>query len=263
MRIDPRRFFEFLLFLMLTMCLFFIYLRNIGDRRAVQLYSEAGRLVRVADAANPSPGLSATPPPAEDAPGAEAKKDAPSGMDLSPLQEVNADVVGWIEIPGVLSYPLLQGGDNAWYLSHAWNSEENVAGAVFLDYRADAGLGEFNTLIYGHRMRNGTMFGSLKHYKDADFWQENPSVYLTNEDSTQRYDVYAAYEVELTAAAYQREFSGPEEKQDFIQYGLERSVIDTGIMPTPEDTIITLSTCSGGGRDTRWIVQAASQRPTD
>ena len=257
MRIDPRRFFEFLLFLMLAMCLFFIYLRNIQDQRAGQLYHEAERLVCAADAASPFPAPSATPSPAEDAPGTGTREDAPSGgMDLSPLQEVNTDVVGWIEIPGILSYPLLQGGDNACYLSHAWNGEENAAGAVFLDFRADAGLGDFNTLIYGHRMRNGTMFGSLKHYKDADFWRENPSVYLANEDGTRRYDIYAAYETGLTATAYQWEFSSPEEKQEFIRYGLERSAIDTGIMPTPEDTIITLSTCSGSSRDTRWVVQA-------
>ena len=105
-------------------------------------------------------------------------------------------------------------------------------------------------------MRNGTMFGSLKHYKDAGFWRENPSVYLANEDGTRRYDIYAAYETGLTAATYQREFSGPEEKQDFIRCGLERSVIDTGVTPTPEDTVITLSTCSGGDRNTRWVVQA-------
>ena len=258
MRIDPRRFFEFLFLMLMAMCLFFLYLRNIGDQRAVQLYSEAGRLACVADTGESAPAPSAMSSPAEDAPGAEAKEDAPSGMDLSPLQEVNADVVGWIEIPGVLSYPLLQGGDNACYLSHAWNGEENAAGAVFLDFRADAGLGDFNTLIYGHRMRNGTMFGSLTHYKDTDFWQENPSVYLANEDGTRRYDIYAAYETGLTATAYQWEFSEPEEKQDFIRCGLERSVIDTGVTPTPEDTVITLSTCSGGDRNTRWVVQAVS-----
>ena len=108
MRIDPRRFFEFLLFLMLAMCLFFIYLRNIQDQRAGQLYHEAERLVCAADAASPFPAPSAAPSPAEDAPGTGTREDAPSGMDLSPLQEVNADVVGWIEIPGVLSYPLLK-----------------------------------------------------------------------------------------------------------------------------------------------------------
>ncbi len=102
----------------------------------------------------------------------------------------------------------------------------------------------------------------MKHYKDAGFWRENPSVYLANEDGTRRYDIYAAYETGLTVATYQREFSGPEEKQDFIRYGLERSVIDTGVTPTAEDTIITLSTCSGGDRNTRWVVQAVSS-PTN
>ena len=79
---------------------------------------------------------------------------------------------------------------------------------------------------------------------------------IANEDGTWQYDIYAAYEVGLTAKIYRQEFLSPEEKQDFIRYGLERSVIDTGVMPTPEDTIITLSTCSGSSRDTRWIVQA-------
>ena len=68
--------------------------------------------------------------------------------------------------------------------------------------------------------------------------------------------LFRSYETGLTAVSYQREFSSPEEKQDFIRYGLERSVIDTGVTPTPEDTIITLSTCSGGDRNTRWVVQA-------
>lgn len=258
MRIDPRRFFEFLFFLMLAVCLFFIYLRNIQDQRAGQLYHEAERLVCAADTASPSLAPSVLPAPAEDTAETEAGEDAPGGMDLSPLQEVNADVVGWIEIPGVLSYPLLQGGDNAYYLSHAWNGEENAAGAVFLDYRADPGFSGFNTLIYGHRMRNETMFGCLKHYMDAAFWQENPSVTIANADGTWQYDIYAAYEVGLTAETYRQEFSSPEEKRDFIQYGLERSVIDTGITPTPEDTIITLSTCSGSSRNTRWVVQAVA-----
>ena len=100
------------------------------------------------------------------------------------------------------------------------------------------------------------MFGCLKYYNDVDFWRENPSVYLSNEAGTWRYDIYAAYEVELTAAAYRLDFSGTEDRLDFIRDGLERSAIDTGIMPAPEDTIITLSTCSGRGSDTRWVVQA-------
>lgn len=256
MRIDPRRYFEFLFLLMLAMCLTFLCLRNIGDRRAGQLYREAERLADIPHAAEPFPALlEVLVPDATTAPDA-VSEDEPEGFDLSGLREVNADVVGWIEIPGVLSYPLLQGGDNAYYLTHAWNGEENAAGAVFLDWRADADMGSFNTLIYGHRMCNESMFGCLKHYKNADFWRENPSVTIANEGGTWHYDIYAAYEVGLTADTYRQEFSSPEEKWAFIQYGLERSVIDTGITPTPENKIITLSTCSGSSRNTRWVVQA-------
>lgn len=256
-RIKSRRFFELLFLLLLCMSVTFLCLKSIGDRRAGQLYREAERLAFASRPAEPSPAPSEEPSPGvEPVPDTAASADVPGGIDLSGLREVNADVVGWIEIPGILSYPLLHGKDNAFYLTHTWNGERNAAGAVFLDWRADAALDGFNTPIYGHRMRNETMFGCLKHYKDADFWRENPSVYLSNEAGTWRYDIYAAYEVELTAAAYRLDFSGTEDRLDFIRDGLERSAIDTGIMPAPEDTIITLSTCSGRGSDTRWVVQA-------
>lgn len=256
MRIDPRRFFEFLFLLMLSMCLAFLYLHHMGSQRAGQLYREAARLADVPHVAELSPA----PAPLEVLPETDAGDDAPAGMDLSPLREANADVVGWIEVPGLLSYPLLQGEDNAYYLSHAWNGEENAAGAIFLDYRASASLDGSHTLVYGHRMRDGTMFGGLKHYKDAAFWQENPSVTISNEDGVWQYDIYAAYETALTAPVYQQGLSSPEERQAFIQYGLERSAIDTGITPTAEDKIITLSTCSGSGSDTRWVVQAVRKQ---
>lgn len=140
MRINPRRFWEFLLLLMMFVCLTYLYLRNMDGQRANQLYQEAGRLVSSEDTAEPFPAPLVVSPDVESDPVIEDAEDAPAGMNLSPLREVNADVVGWIEIPGVLSYPLLQGEDNAYYLSHAWNGEENAAGAIFLDCRADADL---------------------------------------------------------------------------------------------------------------------------
>ena len=249
MRINPRRFFEIFFLALLCVCLLMLWWYGTECWRAGQLHQEAALLAGIPDRASDT---------------SEVLSDGTSagavsvGLDLSPLREVNADVVCWIEIPGVLSYPVLQGEDNAYYLSHTWDGEKNPSGSIFLDYRASAGLTDFHTLLYGHRMRDGSMFGSLKHYMDAAFWQENPSVTIANEDGTWQYDIYAAYEVGLTAKTYQQEFSSPEEKQEFIRYGLERSAIDTGITPAPEDTIITLSTCSGGDRNTRWVVQAVS-----
>lgn len=266
MRINSRRFFEFFFLLILCGCLVFLYLRWRGDQRANQLNYTATQLVTITAATEPPRSLL----PADEA--ADETADVPdtlepevtesdtdiirAGLDLSPLRRINADVVCWIEIPGVLSYPVLQGADNSYYLSHNWTGEKNAAGAIFLDYRASADLSDYHTLVYGHRMRNGSMFGSLKQYSDADFWQRHPYVFLSDENGIRQYDIYAAYEISVTGIAYQLDFATLEDRQDLIQYGLDNSLIDTGIVPTAEDSIVTLSTCSGNGHSTRWVVQA-------
>lgn len=181
-------------------------------------------------------------------------------LDLDALREVNGDVVGWIAIPGTqLSYPVLQGTDNQYYLNHTWQKQRNGVGAIFLDYRLDAGLTDFYTLIYGHRMHNGTMFGSLARYgDDKGYWKEHPSVYLTLEEGVKRYDVFAAFEASVQSHVYRRGFSEREDREAFIAWCLEQSVIDTGVRPTADGRIITLSTCTqSGGAATRWVVLAA------
>lgn len=178
-------------------------------------------------------------------------------LDLDALRQVNAEVIGWLSIPGTsISYPLLQGADNDYYLSHTWKREDSAVGSIFMDFRNTPALEDFNTLIYGHRMRNESMFGILSGYQDQSFWEAAPSVYLVTQDGVSRYDIYAAYEVSVTERAYRLDLGTEEEKTDFIRFGLESSAIDTGLTPTAQDKILTLSTCTGRGHATRWIVQA-------
>ena len=243
MRIKPRQLFKIFFLALLCICLLMLYWHRAESRRAEQLYQEAAQLVSL-------------PSSTHDALASDTVR---TGLDLSPLREINSDVVCWIEIPGVLSYPVLQGEDNAYYLSHAWDGTENTAGSIFLDYRASPNLTDFHTLIYGHRMRDGSMFGSLKQYSDAGFWQLHPSIYLSDEEGTRQYAIFAAYEVGLTEIVYRQDLS-KEDRQELIQYGLNHSVIETGIVPTSTDTIITLSTCTGRGYDARWVVQAVQCR---
>ena len=166
-------------------------------------------------------------------------------VDLDALRQVNGDVVGWIAIPGtVLSYPVVQTGDNS------------SVGAIFLEHTAEADLSGFHTLIYGHRMRNGTMFGSLRDYRSADYWREHPSVYVTMGGQVLIYDIFAAYEVGIREIVYRLDIEEAGLQEELIRYGLDHSVIDTGLVPTAEDRILTLSTCTGSGHATRWVVQA-------
>lgn len=183
--------------------------------------------------------------------------DALRNMDFSALREVNSDVLGWIMIPGtVISYPLLQGTDNQYYLKHTWKKWTSAVGAIFLECKNSRDLSDFNTVIYGHRMNNGSMFASLKNYKKQSYWAAHPCVYITDDSGSHKYEIFAAYEVSTAGTTYQIGFSGDQSKQAFIDYCLEQSVIDTGIVPTVYDRILTLSTCTGNGHATRWVVQA-------
>lgn len=183
--------------------------------------------------------------------------DALNAMDFTALREVNSDVLGWIVIPGtVISYPLLQGPDNDYYLNHTWKKWNSAVGAIFMEWRCDSDLSNFNTIIYGHRMRNGSMFASLKNYRQRSWWAAHPCVYITNDSGTYKYDIFAAYEVSVEGDTYRLGFSSETTRQNFIDYCLEQSVINTGIVPQTYESILTLSTCTGRGHATRWVVQA-------
>lgn len=235
-----------------------VILRSLDYRRGEEAYAEAESLVQLPDLS----GLE-IPEPAEptDEPEQEVYidpyADALRSMDFTALREVNDDVLGWILIPNtVISYPLLQGEDNQYYLTHTWKKWTSAVGAIFMDSQNNPDLTDFNTIVYGHRMNNGSMFASLKNYKQQSYWQSHPCVYITGDHGSYKYDIFAAYEVSTQGITYQLGFSGDADKQEFLDACMAQSVIDTGIVPTVHDRILTLSTCTGNGHATRWVVQA-------
>lgn len=179
-----------------------------------------------------------------------------AGVDLDALREINGDIVGWIAIPGTeISYPLLQGRDNQYYLTHNWKKEESTGGSVFLEITSSRSLTDFNTIVYGHRMRNETMFGALKYYEEPDFWREHPSVYIVLEGAIYRYDIFSAQKAGIREIVYRLDIEEKGLEEEFIGYCVENSVIDTGLVPAAGDRILTLSTCTGNGYTRRLIVQ--------
>lgn len=186
--------------------------------------------------------------------------DALADMDFSALREVNGDVLGWILIPGTrISYPLVQGTDNQYYLTHTWKKWNSVVGAVFLEYSNSRDLSDFNTIIYGHRMNDGSMFAGLKYYKQKNYYKSHPSVYITDDSGARKYDIFAVYEVSTQGDTYRIGQQSGSTKQAYIDYCLTQSLYDTGVVPTVNDKIVTLSTCTGNGHATRWVVQARLQ----
>lgn len=179
------------------------------------------------------------------------------GLDLAALRAVNPDVAAWLTVPGAdISHPILQGPDNDYYLHHTWEKKWNGGGAIFLDCRSSPDFEGFHTIIYGHRMRNGTMFGPLHRYAEQDFWAEHPYVYITDGKCVRRYRIFAAWEPGVTSAVYAWNLDSGEARREMIDQCLRGSVIDTGVVPGPEDKLLTLSTCTESGHETRWVVQA-------
>ena len=230
--------------------------KNLDYQRGAEIYlaaSETAGLPPVVERPAAPPEVSSVQPEEETDP-LEALL---SGVDLSALREVNPDVVAWIVIPDtVLSYPVVQGGDNSYYLNRTWTRERSAVGAIFMECKCAPDFSGFNTIVYGHRMNNESMFGVLKGYENADFWQEHPTVYLVTDGGVSTYDVFAAHEVGIREIVYRLDVEENGWQQEFIDFCSERSVLDTGIVPTPEDKVLTLSTCTGRGHATRWVVQA-------
>lgn len=193
------------------------------------------------------------PDPAEDDPMMEKM----AQINLTALQEINPDVIGWIRIPDTqIDYPLLQGQDNDFYLKHTWQKEENNVGSVFLEHRNSSNLTDFNTIIYAHNMNDGSMFGSLSKYNDRQYREKHPYVYIATADGVLRYEVFSFYKAELDSPTYGLSFHQLQTRVDFMKHALEKSRYDTGIVPDGHDRVLTLSTCTAAGINYRWVAQA-------
>lgn len=178
-------------------------------------------------------------------------------IDLDALQAVNEDVLGWITIPGTeLSYPLVQGADNDYYLDHTWNHERAAVGSIFLECSVSPDFTDYNSLIYGHRMHNGSMFGVLRNYLKTDFWRQAPSVYIITHEGAARYDIFAAYQAPVSLPVFTPGQTVATDRQFILSYALSHSAFDSGITPDLDDRMLTLVTCTGVGYSSRLIVQA-------
>ena len=180
-----------------------------------------------------------------------------ASIDLNALREVNPDVIGWIRVPNSkINYPLMQGEDNTFYLEHTWEGNKNPYGSIFLESRNSPDMTDFNTIIYGHNMLNGSMFGGLSSFGYQWYFNWNKYVYILTDVGIYRYEIFSSYAAEVDSATYGLSFNQWETRENFIAMALENSQIDSDVVPEPTDRIITLSTCTGVGYESRRVVHA-------
>lgn len=178
-------------------------------------------------------------------------------IDFDALREINPDIVGWIVVDGTtIDYPIVQGPDNAAYLNTTFNGTPNPSGAVFMDYRNAPDFSDVNTIIYGHKMRNDTMFQGLSEYKSQDFWSKHPTFTIYTPDAGYRCEVFAAYVTQPVSETYVLDFEGRANFAAYLTYAIDHSVIQTGTVLYSTDRIVTLSTCDYSFSNARMVVHA-------
>lgn len=181
--------------------------------------------------------------------------------DWDALWEQNADIYAWIYIPNTnVDYPVLQHpSDDTYYLNYNIDGSRGYPGCIYTELANSKDFTDYNTVIYGHNMKNGTMFRTLHYFEDGDFFEENPYFYIYTPDDVLVYWIYGAYPFRDTHLLKGYDTT--------TEYGFEKYLKDVfdvrdmgahfrdGVEVTAQNHIVTLSTCISGQSSKRFLVQ--------
>ena len=184
-------------------------------------------------------------------------------IDYGALSGVNADFTAVLHVPALsITYPVVKSKDNEEYLHRTFEGKANFAGSIFLDANAKGSYDHKNTFIFGHNMKNGTMFGKLKYFlQDDQLANSNPYVFLCRPEGITRYRIFSYYLTTVESPIY-NDFEGDKGYDQYLsliqRLSSYRNYPKDSIDFSQRPDIITLSTCSGpSGGNQRFIVQAA------
>ena len=184
-------------------------------------------------------------------------------LKVKELQKENADIVGWLEIENTnISYPVLQGEDNEYYMTHNYKKEKSKNGSIFLNKDYDWNIPSSNLLMYGHNLGNGTMFQELLKYQNKEFYNNHKVIRFTTAKEDAEYEIISVFKSRVYYKSEQNVFryyyfinaNTEEEYNNYVENAKKASIYE--IEPTAKygDQLITLSTCSYHVKDGRFAV---------
>jgi len=175
-------------------------------------------------------------------------------------KKINKEIYAWINIPGtVIDYPILRSAaDNAYYLNHTAEGKSSAYGAIYTEDYNDTDFADFNTVIYGHNMKNGTMFGSLRKFRNKEFFNSNREINIYMPGRIMKYRIFAAHTTDDRHILLSYDFKNRDVCSQYLESIFSSkgmtSYFDKDIPVTADDRIITLSTCTGKD-DERYLIQ--------
>ena len=181
----------------------------------------------------------------------------PPAVNFEKLWKTNSDVVAWIYAPGTpINYPVVQGEDNEYYLKRMLDGRSNGAGTIFMDCRNEANIADFNTILYGHNMKNGSMFGYLTRYRGQGWYDTHPVMWLVTPEEVYQIDVLAGRTVKADDAAYTI-YNSEETFQAWLEDFVSQSNFKSQTALEDVEKVITLSTCTYTYDDARYVLVGA------
>ncbi len=180
---------------------------------------------------------------------------APFAVDFDALLEVNPEVTGWLYCEDTqINYPVLQGEDNDLYLHHLYDKSYCFGGSLFVEAMNKRDFQDYNTIIYGHNMRNGSMFGGLDKWKKQDYYEEHPVLWLLTPERDYRIEILAAYTTDAYSDAYVIIDGEGDVLDSYLQAALDSSLIECQAQPEAGSRYVLLSTCSYAFDNARFVI---------
>ena len=178
---------------------------------------------------------------------------SPIQVDFDKLDDVNNNIQAWIYLnDSNINYPIVQGNDNNYYLSKTVDGDYNPNGTLFIDYRNNKDFSDPNTYIYGHNMKNDTMFGELEKYKKQEYYNNHKEMYILTRKNQYKLEVFAGYTTEDGSEIYN--FIGNDSNERLVELAMSKSDFSSDVKVDYNDKVVVLSTCSYDYENARYVL---------
>ena len=242
----------------------------VSDKMARDAYARLRTSVKTEASAEPEESADPSAAQAAEAPSEEPEKspklsggpslpissaaDVSFTVDLSKIAKINEDAAGWITLEDShIDYPIVRGKNNSFYLNHLFDGTYSTSGSIFMDYRCARDFSDPNTVIYGHRLKDGSMFADLRNYRKQEYYDSHPVMTITTPDKV--------YTVELISGTIEDgtyEFVRLDLAKDgmgkYVTSLKERSTFKSGVTAEDGDRIVSLCTCTYERDNARFMV---------
>ncbi len=183
-------------------------------------------------------------------------------LDWDSLLAQNPDIVGWIRMDPTINYPVVKGSDNSYYLTHGFNQSYNINGCIFMNCQNKSDWSDRNTVVYGHNMINGVMFGNNSYYSDKSYTDSHPYFFIYVPDGKYTYTIFDTMVVYDATTPYNITFQSDDEFDAYLEEMNRVKSYGMDVKVATDDKIVTLSTCTNSG-STRFLIQGVLTSFTD